>query len=557
MQNPPYQIQNFIALYEKSFRENWDLPCLTFYPTGESLTYGQYAERIARIHLLFESLDIKPGDKVAICGKDTIPWVTMFMATVTYGAVIVPILSDFNPADVAHIVAHSDADLLFIDSHIWEQIDADTLPKVKGVVTFDKKEVVYEQEGVELQRALRLLDRRFVEKYPGGFSPTDIKYEHYDNDLVREINYTSGTTGFSKGVMLSGENLAGNVCFALYVKIHYRTSRTLAVLPLAHAYGQAFDMLSPLAAGSHIYLLGKIPSPKVLLKALKDVRPNVLLCVPLVLEKIYRNQILPMISKGAVRWTLLVPFLDSFVYSQIRKKLIEAFGGEFEEIIIGGAALNKEVEEFLHKIKFPFTVGYGMTECGPLISYLPWREFVPGSCGRILPTMEVMALGSEGDTPGEICVKGSNVMKGYYKNPEATELVLDKDGWLKTGDMGTVAENGIIFLRGRSKTMILSASGQNIYPEEIEAKLNNMPFVAESLVVDRDGKLVALVYPDHETLDNMGVTSEEERKEAMERVRKEVNGLLAPYEQISKIVIQPEEFEKTPKRSIKRFLYTN
>ena len=553
----PYSIQNFISIYEKSFRENWELSALTFYPTGETLTYGKFAERIAKIHLLLESIGIKPGDKIAICGKDTIPWVTMFMATVTYGAIIVPILSDFNPADVAHIVNHSDADLLFIDNSIWEHIEAESLLNVRGVVTLDKHEVVFEREGTELQRSLRLLERRFDEKYPEGFGPGDVKYTHFDNDDVREINYTSGTTGFSKGVMLSGENLAGNVCFALYVKIHYRTSITLAVLPLAHAYGQAFDMLSPLAAGSHIFLLGKIPSPKVLLKALKDTKPSVLLCVPLVLEKIYRNQILPMLSKGAIRWTLLVPLLDNFIYAQIRKKLIEAFGGQFEEIIIGGAALNKEVEEFLHKIKFPFTVGYGMTECGPLISYLPWREFIPGSCGRILPTMEVMSIGEKDGKPGEICVKGSNVMKGYYKNPEATEMVLDKDGWLKTGDMGTVSEDGVIFLRGRSKTMILSASGQNIYPEEIEAKLNNMPFVAESLVVERDGKLVALVYPDHDAFDSMGITTPQERDEAMEKIRKDLNAIVAPYEQISKIILQAQEFEKTPKRSIKRFLYTN
>ena len=552
----PYKIDNFIGIYEKSFRENWDLSCLTYYPTGETLTYAQFAERIAKAHLLFESAGIKPGDKVALCGKDTIPWVTLFMATVTYGAVIVPILPDFNPADVAHIVNHSDADFFFVDSAIWEHIDSSSLLQVKGVVTLDKSEVVFWREGVELQRDLRLLDRRFAEKYPDGFKATDVKFRHWDNSEVREINYTSGTTGFSKGVMLTGENLAGNVCFALYVKIHYRTTRTVAVLPLAHAYGQAFDMLSPLGAGSHIYLLGKIPSPKVLLKALKETRPSVLLCVPLVLEKIYRNQIVPMISKGAIRWTLMVPFLDDFIYSMIRKKLIEAFGGEFEEIIIGGAALNKEVEEFLHKIKFPFLVGYGMTECGPLISYTPWREFIPGSCGRILPTMEVMSLGEKDGMPGEICVKGSNVMKGYYKNPEATAMVLSPDGWLNTGDMGTVSDDGTIFLRGRSKTMILSASGQNIYPEEIEAKLNNMPFVAESLVVERDGKLVALVYPDHDALDSMGVTTPAERDEAMEKIRRELNTIVAPYEQISRIILQPQEFEKTPKRSIKRFLYT-
>ena len=554
----PYEITNFIGIYERSFRENWDLSCLTYYPTGESLTYGQFAEKIAKVHLLFETMGVKHGDKIAICGKDTIPWVTMFMATVTYGAIIVPILSDFNPADVAHIVNHSDADLLFIDSNIWEHIDGESLLNVKGVIALDKNEVVYEKPGVELQRAIRLLGRRFEEKYPQGYQATDINYQKYDNDEVREINYTSGTTGFSKGVMLTGENLAGNVCFALYVKIHYRTSRTLALLPLAHAYGCAFDMLSPLGAGSHIYLLGKIPSPKVLLKAMKDIKPSVLLCVPLVMEKIYRNQILPMISKSPIRWTLVVPLLDNFIYSQIRKKLIDAFGGEFEEIIIGGAPLNHEVEEFLYKIKFPFTVGYGMTECGPLISYSPWRKFKPGTCGHILPTMEVMALSDDPENkPGEICVKGSNVMKGYYKNPEATELVLDKDGWLKTGDMGTVSSEGVISLRGRSKTMILTANGQNIYPEEIEAKLNNMPYVAESLVVERDHKLVGLVYPDYEAFDTMGIVDHKDREEAMEKVRKDLNAILAPYEQITKIILQPQEFEKTPKRSIKRFLYTN
>lgn len=557
MTTAPYLIQNFISLYERSFKDNWELPCLTYYPTGETLTYGQFAENIAKIHTFFEVIGIKPGDKVAVCGKDTIPWVTMFMATVTYGGVIVPILSDFNPADVAHIVNHSDADIFFVDNSIWEQIDCDSLLNIKGVITLDKKEVVCDrEEGEVIKTALKNLEKRFEEKYPAGFGTDDVRYTAYENELVREINYTSGTTGFSKGVMLTGENLAGNVCFAMYVKIHYRQSHTLAVLPLAHAYGQAFDMLSPLAAGSRIFLLGKIPSPKVLLKALKETKPSVLLCVPLVLEKIYRNQIVPMLSKGAIRWTLMVPFLDDFIYSQIRKKLIEAFGGEFYEIIVGGAALNKEVEEFLHKIKFPFIVGYGMTECGPLISYEDWHDFKPGSCGRILPTMQVMAIGEEDGKPGEICVKGSNVMKGYYKNPEATALVLDKDGWLKTGDMGTISDNETIFLRGRSKTMILSASGQNIYPEEIEAKLNNMPFVAESLVVERDKKLIALVYPDYDALDNMGLTTQSDREEAMEKVRKDLNAIVAPYEQISKIVLQPQEFEKTPKRSIKRFLYT-
>lgn len=383
-----------------------------------------------------------------------------------------------------------------------------------------------------------------------------MKYIDRDNDEVTEINYTSGTTGFSKGVMLTGENLAGNVCFGIHSELHFRNSRALAFLPMAHAYGCAFDMLTPLAVGSHVTLLGKTPSPRVLLKALAEVRPNLVVCVPLILEKIYKNQILPMISKGTMRWTLAVPFLDSLIYSKIRKKLVDAFGGEFEEVIVGGAPLNHEVEEFLHKIKFPFTVGYGMTECGPLISYTPWRKFIVGSSGKTLPIMESKVESPDPEhIPGEICVRGTNLMKGYFKNPEATAAVIDAEGWLHTGDMGTRSSDGTLFLRGRSKTMLLSSSGQNIYPEEIEAKLNNMPFVSESLVVDRDGKLTALVYPDYEAIDKLGV-SVGDMDDAMENVRKELNKLVAPYEQIAKIVLMPNEFEKTPKRSIKRFLYT-
>lgn len=400
-----------------------------------------------------------------------------------------------------------------------------------------------------------MLRRKFRKLYPSGYRSQDIRYADRDNSEVVEINYTSGTTGFSKGVMLTGENLAGNVCFGRDTQLHFRSSRALSFLPLAHAYGCAFDMLTPLAVGSHVTLLCKTPSPRILLKALSEVKPNLVICVPLILEKIYKNQILPMISKGAVRWTLAVPLLDSFIYSKIRKKLVDAFGGEFEEVIVGGAPLNHEVEEFLHKIKFPFTVGYGMTECGPLISYTPWREFIPGSSGRTLPIMESRILSEDPENiPGEICVRGTNVMKGYYKNPAATRQVME-DGWLKSGDMGTRSADGTLFLRGRSKTMILSASGQNIYPEEIEAKLNNMPFVAESLVVERDGKLVGLVYPDYDALDRFDV-SVVDMESKLDDIRTELNKLVAPYERISKIILMPNEFEKTPKRSIKRFLYT-
>lgn len=549
------KIQNFIKIYERSFAENWDFPALTDYVSGKTDTYGQLAEEIARTHIFFQYIGLKPGDKIALCGRDSVQWVKIYMAAVTYGAVIVPILSDFNPRDVAHIVNHSEAKLFFVAPSIWEHINPDSLLHVRGVLNTDKYEVFLEREGSDLARAAGLIRRRFRRRYPDGYSSEDIHYVDRDNKELVEINYTSGTTGFSKGVMLTGENLAGNVCFGMESELHFRSSRVLAFLPLAHAYGCAFDMLTPLAVGSHITILGKTPSPRVLLKALSEVRPNLVICVPLILEKIYKNQILPMISKGALRWTLAVPMLDKIVYSKIRKKLVDAFGGEFEEVIVGGAPLNHEVEDFLHKIKFPFTVGYGMTECGPLISYTPWKKFVVGSSGRTLPIMESMVMSDDPENiPGEICVRGTNVMRGYYKNEEATDLVLSDKGWLKTGDVGTRSADGTLFIRGRSKTMLLSASGQNIYPEEIEAKLNNMPYVAESLVVMRDGKLTALVYPDYEQVDRLGIAGAD-LGPVMEGIRKDLNKLVAPYEAIQRIQLMPHEFEKTPKRSIKRFLY--
>lgn len=550
------EILNFIKIYEKSFAENWDLPALTDYTKGEVITYGDLARNIALAHTFYKSIGIKPGDKIALCGKDSANWVTVYMGVVTYGAVVVPILSEFNPIDIGHIVSHSGSAVFIVQESIWEHMDPESLPNVKAVFSLKGHDVLYEAEGSEIKRHFRLTRRRFNKEHPDGFGPKDLRYADRSNDDLVEINYTSGTTGFSKGVMLTGRNLSGNVCFGIESKLHYKGSRALSFLPLAHAYACAFDMLTPLAVGSHVTILDKTPSPRILLKALGEVKPNLILCVPLILEKIYKSQILPMITKRPIRWTLAVPFLDNIVYSKIRKKLIEAFGGEFEEVIVGGAALNHEVEEFLYRIKFPFTVGYGMTECGPLISYTPWREFKAGSAGKTLPDMETIVMSKDPENiPGEICVRGVNVMKGYYRNEAATEAVLDKHGWLKTGDMGTRTPDGTLFLRGRNKTMLLSASGQNIYPEEIEAKLNNMPFVAESLVVERDGKLVGLVYPDYPALDKLGLASTD-MGEKIEEIRKELNRMVAPYEQLSKIQLIPNEFEKTPKRSIKRFLYS-
>ena len=550
--------ENFIKIYEKSFKENWDLPALTDYNTRETFTYGEVAEQIARLHLLFKYCQIRRGDKIALVGRNTPRWCIAFMATVSYGAIIVPILQDFNANDVQHIVNHSDSVLLFAGDLIWENLEVDKLSQLRATISLVDYTCLDQRDGECITQCLGDMDKLFKKAYPKGFTRDDVRFAELTNDKVILINYTSGTTGFSKGVMLTGNNLGGNVCFGISSKLHFSGSKCLSFLPLAHAYGCAFDLLVPLAVGTHITLLGKIPSPKILLKALEEVKPNLIICVPLILEKIYRKQILPMLNKRPLKWALNVPLLDSRIYGQVRKKLVDAFGGRFEQVIVGGAPLNPEVEAFLHRIKFPFTVGYGMTECGPLISYTHHSEFIPRSSGRILEGyMQVKIDSSDPELiPGEICVRGENVMAGYYKNQEATEKVIDKDGWLHTGDMGTVNNDDTIFIKGRYKTMILGASGQNIYPEEIESKLNNMPFIMESLVIEKDGRLVALVYPDYEAVDDYGIANED-LPVAMEEIRKNLNKEVAPYEQIAKIHLYPTEFEKTPKRSIKRYLYTN
>ena len=551
--------QDILKIYERSFRENWSLPALTEYGSDEIVSYGEMARRIARMHLFYKQIGLKPGDKVALLGRNSTTWVICFMATITYGATIVPILADFNAHDAQHIINHSDATVLFVHRSIWEACDFEQMPKLKVVVSLETRHVLAERPGkgeAEAERVIRNLSRRFNAVYRGGFNPENVCYPEVDKDATAIINYTSGTTGFSKGVMLTYDNICGNVVFGINSRLHYEGSRALSFLPLAHAYGCAFDMLVPLAVGTFVTLFGKTPTPRLLLAAMAQVRPNLVICVPLILEKIYRKQIVPMITRRAIRWALALPLIDGAIYANIRSKLVEAFGGAFEEVIIGGAPLNGEVEAFLHKIKFPFTVGYGMTECGPLISYTPWREFQPGSCGRTLPNMESKILSDDPETvPGEICVRGQNRMKGYYKNPSITADVIDKDGWLHTGDMGTRSTDGTLFIKGRYKTMILSASGQNIYPEEIEAKLNNMPYVNESLIVERGKGLTAIVYPDYERMDADGVEVGQ-LPELMERNRVELNSLVAPYEKVDYVQLIPHEFEKTPKKSIKRYLYS-
>ena len=548
--------ENIIKIYEKSFRENAELPALSDYGANNTLTYFEFARQIALMHEVYRNLGIKQGDKIALIGKNTSRWVTVMISAMTYGATIVPILQEFNPLDVQHIVNHSEAVILFSTKAIWDTIDFDALHNIRAVVSVETCEVFAQKEGENVAEVMANRDELFSKAYPDGFTTADIRYADVADDDVVILNYTSGTTGYSKGVMITCGNITGNAEYGIASKLHYRGTTTVSFLPLAHAYGCAFDLLVPLAVGTHITLLGRIPSPKILIKAMQEIKPHLIVSVPLILEKVYRKQIVPMISKTMLRWALNIPYVDTKIYEQIRKKLVDAFGGEFEELIVGGAPLNPEVEDFLVKIKFPFTVGYGMTECAPLISHTPWREFVPHSSGRVLPgLMECKILSDDPENiPGEICVKGKNVMKGYFKNEEATDKVLYDDGWLHTGDMGTLNPDGTLFIRGRCKTMLLGANGQNIYPEEIEAKLNNMVYVNESLVVERNGKFVALVYPDYEVMDKLG-TTRDQLPDVMEQIRKEVNKIVAPYEQISKIEIQPCEFEKTPKRSIKRFLY--
>ena len=547
--------ENLIKIYENSFRKNWDFEAVTDYGTSVTLTYGQMAERIACLHLLFERVGIQENDRIAVMGKNNSNWVTTYLATITYGAVIVPILQDFKANDAIHIINHSESKLLFITDQIWENIDVEQVPDLQAVISINTMDLI--TTGLPKTQAVdkMTIEELFAEKYPNGFSKDDVKYIERSNAELASINYTSGTTGFSKGVMTPMNALAGNIVFGLTTKLVYPGCRHVAFLPLAHAYGCAFDFLACLAAGGHTYLIGRTPSPKILMKAFAEVKPTVILSVPLILEKIYKKMIQPQISKKPVSWVLKMPLLDKVVLNKIREKLMEAFGGEFSQIIIGGAPLNAEVEAFLHRIKFPVTVGYGMTETAPLISFTPWTDFRSQSCGQVLKGfMDARIAHPDMDGVGEIQVRGENVMAGYYKNEQATKESFTADGWLRTGDLGSIDEDGFIYIKGRCKTMLLGPSGQNIYPEEIEAKINNMPYVLESLVLQKDTRLVALVCPDFEAVDADKLT-QEQLEVVMEENRKLVNAELAAYEQINELRIYTHEFEKTPKKSIKRFLY--
>ena len=548
--------ENLIKIYERSFREHWSLEAVTDYGTSNTLTYAQLAENVAKLHVLFEQAGIKEGDKVAVMGKNNANWVTTFLATVTYGAIIVPILQDFKANDAIHIINHSESKLLFITDLIWENIDPEQVPELSAVLSLNTMDIIISRLPMEQALDKMTIEELFVKKYPHGFTKEDVAYIERSNAELASINYTSGTTGFSKGVMTPANALAGNIVFGLTSKLVFPGCRHVAFLPLAHAYGCAFDFLACLAAGGHSYLIGRTPSAKILLKAFAEVKPTVILSVPLILEKIYKKMIQPQISKTPVSWVLKVPLLDQVVLGKIREKLMSAFGGEFSQIIIGGAPLNAEVEAFLRRIKFPITIGYGMTETAPLISFTPWQNFRTQSCGQVLKGfMEARIADANAEGVGEIQVRGENLMVGYYKNEEATAQSFTEDGWLRTGDLGTMDEDGFIYIKGRCKTMLLGPSGQNIYPEEIEAKINNMPYVLESLVLQKDDtRLVALVCPDFEAVDADKLT-QEQLEAAMEENRKLVNAELAAYEQINIVKLYPHEFEKTPKKSIKRFLY--
>jgi len=552
---------NFVQIYERSLRDNWNLEAVSDYGTSKVLTYGQLAEQIVTLHQLYKICGINKGDRIAVMGRNNVNWVSVYLATILYGATIVPILQDFKSNDALHIINHSEAKLLFVGELIWEGLDLEQMIEIDAVFSItDFKLLATRLVGSGSHKkdfAWEAAQDMFHKKYPKGLRQEDVHFEHRDNSETASINYTSGTTGFSKGVLTSCNALAGNVKLSFDSGLVFPGCRHVAFLPLAHAYGCAFDLLACLAAGGHTHLIGRTPSPKVLLQAFAEVKPTVVLSVPLILEKIYKKLIVPQISKGPVSWVLRVPFVDEVIYKRIRETLVEAFGGCFREVIIGGAPLNPEVEMFLHKIKFPLSVGYGMTECAPLIAYTPAADFRPLSCGQAIQgLMQARISNPDSEGVGEIEVWGENVMSGYYKNKDATNQVFTEDGWLKTGDLGVIDKDGFIFIKGRNKTMMLGPSGQNIYPEEIEAKLNNMPFVLESLVIQHEGKLVALVCPNFEEIDGEGL-NRQQVNEQMEANRVAVNEQLANYEQIANIKLYPHEFEKTPKKSIKRFLYTS
>lgn len=534
-----------------TIRENWDINALADYGTNNILKYSDVAKNILKIHTAFKKLDIHKGEKIALCGANSVNWALTYISIVSYGAVVVPILVDFSKEDIASIIKDSGSKFIFADKRIIEAIDSNTLSLLNNAFYLENFDT-FNQKNEDTKNNKK--ENIFNDIEINDLSKDTFNLTIFENDTLATIIYTSGTTGFSKGVMLNHNSLAANIRFAIANMPVKANDHILSFLPLAHVFGCLFDFLFPFSKGACIYMLNAIPSPNILLKAFSEVRPNLILMVPLIIEKIYLKKILPTIEKPLISKLLKLPIVSSLLKSKIRNNLTEAFGGNFYELIIGGSALNADVEKFLMDIGFKFTVGYGMTECGPLISYGPWNKHVARSCGCIIDTLEVKIDAEKEGEVGEIMVRGENVMQGYYKNYKATADVLSKDGWLRTGDLGVLGENNRIFIRGRSKNMLLGASGQNIYPEEIESKLNTMPYIAESLVVQRDNKLHALIYLDNERVKAESLSSEDINN-LIEKNRIEVNKMLPEFGRISGFTIQEEEFIKNPTKKIKRFLY--
>lgn len=546
--------KSFIAFVEKSIKENWDLDALTDYK-GATLQYKDVARKIEKLHILLAESGIKPGDKVAVCGRNSSHWGVAFLAILTYGAVAVPILHEFKADNIHNIVNHSEARLLFVGDMVWEALNEAEMPLLEGIILMTDFTLLV-CRSKQLEYAREHLNELFGKKFPRNFRREHVAYRRDEPEELAVINYTSGTTSFSKGVMLPYRSLWSNTQFAFEVLPLKPGDRVVSMLPMAHMYGLAFEFLYEFASGCHVFFLTRMPSPKIIFQAFSEVKPHIVIAVPLIIEKIIKKNVLPKLETLKMKMLLKVPIINDKIKAAVREQMIKGFGGNFYEVIVGGAAFNQEVEKLLKGIDFPYTVGYGMTECGPIICYEDWKRFRMGSCGKAAPRMEVRI-----DSPdpqhivGEILTRGDNVMLGYYKNEEATKQIFDADGWLHTGDLGIMDEEGNVTIKGRSKNLLLGPSGQNIYPEEIEEKLNNLPYVAESIVIQQnDNKLAALIYPDFDEAYAQGM-SNKDIEVAMEENRVTLNSELPAYSQISRIKIYPEEFEKTPKKSIKRFLY--
>ena len=546
--------KSFLAFIENSIKKNWDMDALTDYK-GATLQYKDLARKIEKLHILLAESGIQPSDKVALCGRNSSHWGVAFLAILTYGAVAVPILHEFKADNVHNIINHSEARLLFVGDVVWESLNEAAMPNLEGIILMtDFTLQVCRSERLEYAR--EHLNELFGKKFPKNFRKEHVAYRRDEAEELAVINYTSGTTSFSKGVMIPYRALWSNTQFAFEVLNLKAGSRVISILPMAHMYGLAFEFIYEVCAGCHIFFLTRMPSPKIIFQAFAEVKPNIVIAVPLIIEKIIKKNVLPTLETLKMKILLRVPVINDKIKETVREHMVQAFGGNFYEVIVGGAAFNQDVEKLLRSIDFPYTVGYGMTECAPIICYEDWKFFKAGSCGKAAPRMEVKIDSQDPEhIVGEILTRGDNVMLGYYKNPEATAQVIDAEGWLHTGDLGVMDKEGNVFIKGRSKNMLLGPSGQNIYPEEIEEKLSNMPYVCENIVIQQsDNKLVALIYPDFEEAYANGL-SQADIEKAMEANRVAVNAELPAYSQIARVKIYPEEFEKTPKKSIKRFLY--